>query len=70
MGIYPTFEDGTTRIVLHDVRGSMSMLRQRTRAALAVFSFPGAEPRQVMFLDDQGGPGVGFPHVRCLLADQ
>ena len=46
------------------------MLRQRTRAALAVFSFPGVEPRQAMFLDDHGGPGVGLPHVRCLLADQ
>ena len=69
MGIYPTFEDGT-RIGLDDVRGSMSMLRQRMMAAMAVFSFPGAEPRQAMFLDDQGGPGVGFPHVRCLLADQ
>ena len=50
--------------------GSTSMLRQRTRAALAVFSFPGVEPRQAMFLDDHGGPGVGLPHVRCLLADQ
>ena len=57
-------------LVLTMSRGSTSMLRQRTRAALAVFSFPGAEPRQAMFLDDQGGPGVGFPHVRCLLADQ
>ena len=69
MGIYPTFEDGT-RIGLTKSGGSMSMLSQRTRVALAVFSFPGAEPRQVMILEDQGGPGVGFPHVRCLLADQ
>ena len=40
------------------------MLRHSTSAALAVFNFPGAEPRHAMFFDDHGGPGVGFPQVR------
>jgi hypothetical protein len=46
------------------------MLRQSTRAAFAVLSFPGAEPRHGIGFEDHGGAGVGFPHVRCRLADQ
>lgn len=46
------------------------MLRQITNAAVAVFSFPGAAPRQFKFFSDQYGSGVGFPHVRWRFADQ
>lgn len=46
------------------------MLRQRTKAAFAVFSFPGMEPRHGMLFWEYEGPCVGLPHVRCLLADQ
>lgn len=46
------------------------MFRHRTKAALAVLSFPGAEPRQGTVFTDHGGGGVGLPHVRCRLADQ
>ena len=45
------------------------MLRHRTRAAYEVLSFPGAA-RQAGVLAAHGGAGTGFPHVRCLFADQ
>jgi len=45
------------------------MLRQRTRAAYEVLSFPGAA-RQAGVLAAHGGAGTGLPHVRCLFADQ
>jgi len=46
------------------------MLRQSTRAAFAVLSFPEDEPRHEDALEDHGGRGVGLPHVRWRLADQ
>lgn len=45
------------------------MFKQRTRAALLVFSLAG-DARQGVIFGAHGGGGVGFPHVRCLLADQ
>lgn len=56
-------------LVLTMSGGSTSMLRQRTRAAYEVFSFPGAA-RQAGVLAAHGGAGTGLPHVRCLFADQ
>lgn len=49
--------------------GSTSMFRQRTKAALAVLSFPG-EDLQGDILGAQGGGDVGLPQVRWRLADQ
>ena len=46
------------------------MFRHSTRAAFTVLIFPGEDPRHGMGLEDQGGPGIGLPHVRCRLADQ
>lgn len=46
------------------------MFRHMTSAAAAVFSLPGAAPRHGGCFWDHGGLGVGFPHVRCRLADQ
>jgi hypothetical protein len=40
------------------------MLRQSTRAAFAVLSFPEDEPRHGDALEDHAGRGVGLPHVR------
>lgn len=45
------------------------MLRQSTSAALLVLSFAG-DARQGVIFGAHGGGGVGFPQVRCRLADQ
>ena len=50
--------------------GSTSILRHRTRAELAVLSFPGIAPRQGTKRWDQGGPGVGIPQVRWRLTEK
>lgn len=46
------------------------MFRHKTSAAFTVLIFPGEAPRHGIGFEDQGGPGTGFPHVRCRLADQ
>jgi hypothetical protein len=46
------------------------MLRHITSAAAAVFRRPGAAPRHGSCFLNQGGGGVGFPHVKCRFADQ
>lgn len=48
-------------LVLMISGGSTSILRHRTRAALAVLSFPGAEPRQGKSLAESEDCSVGFP---------
>lgn len=45
------------------------MFKHRTRAALAVLSFPGEDLQGDIF-GAQGGGGVGLPQVRCRFADQ
>ena len=46
------------------------MFKHSTRAAFAVLSFPGAEPRHGKSLAHSGELGAGLPQVRCRLADQ
>jgi hypothetical protein len=52
--------------------GSTSMFKQRTNAALAVFSLLGKGEicRHEVGFTDHGGAGVGFPQEECRLADQ
>jgi hypothetical protein len=45
------------------------MFKHRTKAALAVLSFPGEDLHGDIF-GAQGGGGVGFPQVRWRFADQ
>ena len=57
-------------LVLMTSGGSTSMFRHSTRAAFAVLSFPGAEPRHGNSLMQSEERGAALPQVRCRLADQ